>query len=106
VKQAIRSALADADIDAAVSLYLGESVPDAIGFIDELERATKHIEANPATGSPRYAESLNIPRLRFWPLRRFPYALFYIEHTDHLDVIRCVHVSRDIPASLQESQQK
>jgi toxin ParE1/3/4 len=102
VKQAIRSALADEDISAAVDFYLGESVPAAMAFIDELERATRRIETHPATGSPRYAEALHIPQLRFWPLRKFPYALFYIEHADHLDVIRCVHMSRDIPASLQE----
>ena len=100
MKPAIRSALAAQDIQSAVEFYIAESLRAATGFIDELERATAHIESHPATGSPRYAHELNFPRLRFWPLRRFPFALFYIEHTDHLDVIRCVHMSRDIPASL------
>ena len=70
-------------------------------FVDALEQATRHIENHPASGLPRYAHELNIPQLRCRGLRRVPYALFYIEHTDHLDVIRCVHVSRDIPLSLQ-----
>ena len=102
MKPAIRSALAEKDIQSAVSFYVTEATHVAANFINELERATRHIESNPATGSPRYAHELNIPQLRFWPLKRFPYALFYIEHTDHLDVIRCVHMSRDIPASLQD----
>jgi toxin ParE1/3/4 len=72
VKPAIRSALAEHDIRSALEFYIDESVRAATGFIDELERATAHIESHPATGSPPYAHELNIPRLRFWPLRRFP----------------------------------
>lgn len=103
MKPAVRSALAEADIESALDFYLAEAVQAAAGFIDELEEATRHIESNPATGSPRYAHELNIPRLRFWPLKRFPYALFYIEHSDHLDIIRCVHTSRDLPVCLRDS---
>ncbi|HEY9545716.1 MAG TPA: type II toxin-antitoxin system RelE/ParE family toxin [Solimonas sp.] len=102
MKAAIRSALAETDIRAALAFYLEEAVTVAADFVDELEHAAQHIENHPASGSPRYARELNIPQLRFWPLRRFPYALFYIEHGDHLDVIRCVHLNRDIPACLQE----
>lgn len=103
MKPAIRSVLAEADIESALAFYLGEALQAAAGFIDELEHATRHIESHPATGSPRYAHELNIPRLRFWELKRFPYALFYIEHSDHLDVIRCVHMSRDVPACLRDN---
>ena len=102
MKSAIRSALAEADVQAALAYYLAEAGHMVDAFIDELERATRHIELHPATGSPRYAHELNIPQLRFWMLKRFPYALFYVEHGDHLDVIRFAHMSRDIPASLQE----
>lgn len=102
MKPAIRSALAEADIQSALGFYVAKAVHVAADFLDELERATRHIESSPATGSPRYAHKLNIPQLRFWPFTRFPYALFYIEHADHLDVIRCVHMSRDIPVCLQD----
>jgi toxin ParE1/3/4 len=102
VKPAIRSALAEADIEAALGFYLDEAPEAAAGFIAALERAIRQIETHPGSGSPRYALDLNIPRLRHWPLRRYPYALFYLEHDARLDVIRCVHLSRDIPASLQE----
>jgi len=102
VKPAIRSALAEKDIREALDFYLAEAMHVAAAFIDELEHAARHIQSHPATGSPRYALALNIPQLRFWPLNQFPYALFYIEHVDHLDVLRCVHMRRDIPASLQD----
>ena len=106
MKPAIRSALAEADIEAAVEFYLAEA-PDApevaTGFINALERATRQIESHPAFGSPRFALELAIPQLRHWSLRRYPYALFYIEHDDHLDVIRCVHMSRALPATLRDA---
>lgn len=103
MKPAIRSALAEGDIGAAVAFYLAEAAHRVDAFIDDLERATRHIESQPSSGSPRYAHELDIPRLRHWGLRRFPYALFYVEHADHLDVIRFVHTSRDIPASLRDA---
>ena len=73
----------------------------AANFIDALERAIAHIQRAPGTGSPRYAHELDIPALRFWRLSKFPYSLFYLEQEDHLLVIRLVHLSRDIPVSLQ-----
>ena len=101
MKPAIRSALAEADIAAAVDFYLAESTTVALRFIAALERSVRQIEAHPESGSPRYAHELNLPQLRFCLLSRFPYALFYIEHSDHLDVIRCAHLRRDLPASLR-----
>jgi toxin ParE1/3/4 len=102
VKEAIRYATASSDIVAVVEHYLAEAPHVAADFIDELERAVRHIERHPSSGSPRYAHELDIPQLRYWPLRRFPFALFYIEHADHLDVIRCVHMTRDIPVTLRD----
>lgn len=102
MKPAVRSALAQADIQSALAFYAAESIPLALEFIDALEHATQHIESHPATGSPRYAHELNIPQLRFWSLRQFPFALFYIEHGTNLDVLRLVHLHRDIPASLRD----
>ena len=101
MKPAIRSALAQADIEAALDYYYGEAAHAAGGFIDALEQATVHIQRHPGTGSPKYAHELNLAQLRYWPLKRHPYALFYIEHDDHVHVVRVVHMSRDIPAALR-----
>ena len=101
MKAARRSALAQADIEAALDCYYSEAAHAAVGFIDALEQATTHIQRHPGTGSPRYAHELNLAQLRYWPLTRYPYALFYIEHADHVHVIRVVHMSWDIPATLR-----
>ena len=101
MKPAVRSALAQADVEAALDYYCSEAAHAAVGFIDALEQATAHIQRHPRTGSPRYAHELNLAQLRYWPLTRYPYALFYIEHHDHVHVVRVVHMSRDIPVTLR-----
>ncbi|HMW22644.1 MAG TPA: type II toxin-antitoxin system RelE/ParE family toxin [Burkholderiaceae bacterium] len=91
------------DVDAAIDHYLDEGAEAAaLGLIDELEHAYAHIGRQPGAGSPRYAHEVNLPGLRFWPLTRFPYLVFYVERADHIDVWRVLHVRRDIPAWLHE----
>jgi toxin ParE1/3/4 len=91
------------DAEEAVDHYLteaGEGV--ALGFIDALEHAYRHVARYPATGSPRYAHELDLPDLRCWPLRRYPFLVFYVEHSDHVDVWRVLHGKRDIPSWMLE----
>lgn len=93
---------ANRDVDDAVEYYLNEGAADAaLGFIDDLEKAYSHICRHPATGSPRYAHELELPGLRAWPLKRYPYLVFFVERDDHIDVWRVLHGRRDIPAWLQ-----
>lgn len=92
---------ANRDVDEAIEHYLSESAEQAaLGFIDALEQAYAHIARHPATGSPRYAHELNIPGLRSWSLKRYPYLVFSVEREDHIDVWRVLHGQRDIPAWL------
>lgn len=94
---------ANRDIDDAVDYYLNQGGERAaLGFIAALEEAWRHIARHPATGSLRYGHELNLPGLRFWPLRRYPYLVFFVERDDHIDVWRVVHGKRDIPAWMGE----
>ena len=102
-RQVIPRQRANQDVEEAVDHYLqegGEAV--ALGFIEALERAYSHLSGYPATGLTRFAHELDIPELRAWPLRHFPYLVFYVERTDHIDVWRVLHGSRDLPESLRE----
>ena len=93
------------DVDDAVAHYLTEDAESAaLSFIDALEKAFSHIGRHPATGSPRYAHELNLPGLRCWSLPRYPYLVFYVERSDHIDVWRVLHGQRDIPAWMQEPE--
>jgi toxin ParE1/3/4 len=83
----------------AIAHLLADSPATAQQFLRELEAALSRIAQRPAIGSPRYSYLLK--GLRVWPLRRFPYLVFYLRRPSHLDVIRVLHGARDIPAALQ-----
>jgi toxin ParE1/3/4 len=102
-KPVVLRALAQQDVEEAVAFYLGEGADHAaVGFIDALEQAYAQIGRHPAIGSPRYAHELDLPELRSWPLRRYPYLVFYVEGEEHIDVWRVLHGRRDIPAWMQQ----
>ena len=99
VKHAILRTRADQDVQEAIDYYLAEGAQQAaVGFVDALEQALRHIERNPATGSPRYAHELSLPGLRTWQLNGYPYIVFYVERESDVDVWRVLHGMRDIPA--------
>lgn len=102
-KCVVPRALANRDVDEAIAWYLNENAPQAaLGLVNALERAYSQIARHPAAGSARYAVELNLPGLRSWPLKRYPYLVFYIERDDHIDVWRILHAERDIPAWLRD----
>jgi toxin ParE1/3/4 len=94
---------AEGDVDEAIDYYLSEDAPEAaLGFIDALEQAYRHIGGHPDTGSSRYAGELNLPGLRFWRLKKYPHLVFYVERSRHIDVWRVLHGMRDIPSWMQD----
>jgi len=104
MKPLIRRERADRDVLDAVEYYQ-EGTPDvALALVDAIERACRYIQRRSATGSLRYAHELDLPGLRFWPCRRFPYLVFSMEHVDRIDIWRVLHASRDIPSWLREEQ--
>jgi toxin ParE1/3/4 len=104
VKGVVPRELANRDVEEAIDHYLVEATPKvALGFVDELEKAYAHIARHPASGSPRYAHQLGLADLRFWPIGRYPYLIFYVERDEHIDVWRVLHEQRDIPAWVNEA---
>jgi len=104
VKGIVPRELASKDVEEAIDHYLVEATAKvALGFVDELEKAYAHIARFPASGSPRYAHQLGLADLRFWPLGRYPYLVFYVERDEHIDVWRVLHEQRDIPAWMNEA---
>jgi toxin ParE1/3/4 len=96
--------LANKDVDEAIDHYLVEATSKvALGFVDEIEKAYAHIARHPASGSPRYAHQLGLADLRFWPLGRYSYLVFYVERDEYIDVWRVLHEQRDIPAWVNEA---
>ncbi|MGU3456536.1 type II toxin-antitoxin system RelE/ParE family toxin [Brevundimonas sp. M1A4_2e] len=86
------------DIEEALEYYL-EAAGDVVAsaFVDALEQALNHVARHPASGSLRYAHELDLPALRCWRVRDYPYLLFYVEREDHIDLWRVLHGERDLP---------
>ena len=104
-KLVVPSLLARRGVEDALGHYLNEATARvASGFISALDRAYAHISQHPGTGSPRYAHELSLPDLRAWPLRGYPYLVFYVERLRQVDVWRVLHSQRDIPAWMQEPE--
>lgn len=105
IKPVVPRRRAERDIEEAIEHYLAEAgEKTALGFIDALQATYGHITRHPASGSPRYAHELDLPRLRCRPLRRYPYLVFYVERDDHVDRWRVLHEERDIPEWMRESE--
>ncbi len=96
-------AVAAADIDSAIAFHRENAGPDvAVRFVDEFENAISLLIRHPLTGSLRFAYEFEIPELRSWSLKKFPYTIFYLPNDEHLDIWRVLHARRDIPAFLHE----
>ena len=104
-KRVIRRAEARRDVEDTVDCYVMEAGNKiALSFVDEVQRTYRQIARYPLSGSTRYAHDLDIPGLRFWPLKRFPFLVFYIETDAHIEVWRVLHAERDIPAWMYEKR--
>ncbi|CAN5594388.1 type II toxin-antitoxin system RelE/ParE family toxin [soil metagenome] len=104
-KLVVRRRGADADVESAVSYYLNEVGTEvASAFLDKLEEAIRHVSHQPSAGSQGYGQKLQISGLRQWPLKRFPYLIFYVEKEKHIEIARVLHSKRDIPSSMTIEQ--
>ncbi len=94
---------AGTDIDDAIAYYRSEAGDAVAGrFIDALERALSRISRDPHAGALRFAFELDVPGLRHLGLARFPFAVFYMDTTDEIDVWRVLHTRRDLPGGLTD----
>lgn len=88
------------DLELAVAHYADTAPHMARPFAQAFKTARQHIERFASTGSLRYSEQSKPMPLRFWLFDRFPYAIFYFDRGDHIDIVRVLHQSSDIPAQL------
>jgi toxin ParE1/3/4 len=69
--------LAEADIEEVLRTCRADGGPAfARRFAEDLEGALSTLAAHPAIGSPRYADLLQVPGLRSWPIGKSAYLIF------------------------------
>lgn len=94
-KPVVRRRRADDDIEAAVAYYLAEAGDHvAADFLNRLESALESISRQPGMGS-----QLDIANLRQWPMKQFPYPIFYVEKERRIEIARVLHSKGDIALS-------
>ncbi len=94
---------AEDDLDRAYDHYLATAGIDVtIDFLHDFDRAVAHISRFPETGSPRYGFDPGLSGIRFWPMKSFPYLIFYIETEHQIDVWRVIHGRMDISTELND----
>ncbi len=89
------------DIDDMLDHYSAQAPHMAHKLEIAILEARQHIEKFPGAGSPRYESSKSDEVLRFWLLKRFPYAMFYFERSGYTDIVRLIHQAADIPTHIQ-----
>ena len=101
-KAIIARNLALRDIEDAVDCHAGEVGSHvALGYVEDLQNVFELIASQPASGSLKYSYEIGLPGPRSVQFERYPYLIFYLEQTDHIDVWRVLHAKMDIPAWLQ-----
>jgi toxin ParE1/3/4 len=102
LKRIVLFSQATKDLDRAFEYYFDvANLQVAERFREAVAQAFDHIQLHPATGSMRYALADVNPPLRFWSLNHFPYAVFYFDCSEHINIVRVLHQSADIPRHLQ-----
>ena len=89
------------DIDEALNYYATEAPHMVRRFENAVLEARGHVEKFPGTGSKRYVSGSGEDILRFWTLTKFPYAMFYFERADYIEIVRLLHQASNIPVHLE-----
>lgn len=102
-KRVVRRGRANDDIEVAVDYYLNEAGTEiAMEFIVRFEESINNIAKHPSIGSNRYGHAVNISDLRYWPITKFPFLIFYLEKERFIEIARVLHSSMQIPPRLDE----
>ncbi len=99
LREAVRECEARENLSATVAHYAEENVEVAERFLEAAEGAFNLLSEQPELDR-RYEDALDadLQQLRVWPIRGFPYLIFYNLRESDLFVVAVIHSSRDLPA--------
>ena len=78
-----------------------DSLEFAVRFLENAETTLKDLSKLPGSGSPFESDHPDLAHLRYRRVEGFPnYLIFYVEHTDAIEVLRILHGARDLEKAL------
>lgn len=97
--------LAERDL-LETSHWYAERGGDALAerFFDAARSALRTVEPTPGIGSRRLGLLAGLEELRSWPVAGFPVRWFYVERSDHLDVVRLLGERQNVVRILREDE--
>ncbi|HUG69892.1 MAG TPA: type II toxin-antitoxin system RelE/ParE family toxin [Pirellulaceae bacterium] len=81
-----------------------DSLVAALRFLENVESTLKDLAAFPGAGSPFESAHPELANLRFRRVKESPnHVIFYVEHTNAIEVVRILHGARDLDAELRRT---
>ena len=89
------------DAESIANDIANDSLEAAIRFLENTEATLAELANSPGIGSPFESDRPDLYNLRFRRVKGFPnHLIFYIEHTNAIEVVRILHGARDIDSEL------
>jgi toxin ParE1/3/4 len=80
-----------------------DSLDAAIRFLENTESTLKYLARSPGIGGPFESEDPELANLRYCRVKGFPnHVIFYVEHSDAIEVVRILHGARDLDTELKK----
>ena len=92
---------ADKDVDDYYFYIRQDNPQAALRFLDSVDVSFLRISNFPKMGSTRFFHLKSLENMRVVPVSNFhKYLIFYVEHSNYVDIIRILHSSMDISEEL------
>ena len=81
-----------------------DSLEAAVRFLENTESTLRDLADNPGIGTPFESDHPELSQLRFRRVKGFPnHLIFYVDHTDAVEVVRILHGARDLDTELRRT---
>lgn len=90
------------DAEAIADFIAKDSLEAALRFLENTEATLEYLTRSPSIGGPLLTNRPELANLRTCRVKGFPkHVIFYIEHSDSIEMVRILHGSRDVQSELQ-----
>ena len=97
----LRRPKAAQDAEDIADYIAADSLEAAARLLEEAEATINGLAAYQSSGSPFDSDHPELANLRFRRVKGFPnHVIFYVEHTQAIEVVRILHGARDVESEL------